>query len=116
MECNECIICFENIYMSNSLIMECCNQVVHKKCLESWTKLNIDKITDISYCFYCKQKNATTDYVIDIINNSNNISQHESNNIVIYNSNRYNNKNFIIYIYICITFSIILIIYIFTNL
>ena len=79
----ECIICFENIDNTNYKKFECCQQIVHISCLEKWITTNINIIKDISYCFYCKQKNDNIDYIINIINNPNN----NNNN----NNNEYNN-------------------------
>ena len=75
----ECIICFDSINtnINNYIKLECCNQIVHDKCLETWILTNLNKITDISSCFYCKQKNDNIDYIIEIINYSNEL---ESNN------------------------------------
>lgn len=105
----ECIICFENTSINNYTKLECCKQIVHPECLEKWIKFNINKITDISYCFYCKQKNNNIDYIIDIIDNSyNNISierLEETNNIT-----QYNNK----YILIIIVYIFMIIIIILT--
>lgn len=87
----ECIICFEIIDPNEHVIMECCKQNVHKSCLELWLKTNINKITDISFCFYCKQKNNNIDYIIEIINDSNSNIIETSSNITETSSNTYRN-------------------------
>ena len=106
----ECIICFENTNINNYTQLECCKQIVHNECLEKWIKININKITDISYCFYCKQKNNNINYIIDIIDNSytitnsNIIERLETNNIT-HSDDRY--KYAIITIVILLIISII---------
>ena len=88
----ECIICFENTNIYNYTQLDCCKQIVHNECLEKWIKININKITDISYCFYCKQKNSNINYIIDIIDSSNvnnNIIQRLETNNIIQEDNRY---------------------------
>jgi hypothetical protein len=104
----ECIICFENTSINNYTQLECCKQIVHNECLEKWIKNNINTITDISYCFYCKQKNNNIDYIINIIDNSNVnnniiIETLETNNITML---QYNNR----YKYIIIVIVVILMI------
>jgi len=93
----ECIICFEDLNIKDIIQMDCCKQTIHKHCIKYWTENNIDKISDINYCFYCKQKNNTTDYIINLIKNETNDSIIEINNnsIEINNIIEINNNNII---------------------
>lgn len=110
----ECIICFEKTNINNYTQLECCKQIVHNECLEKWIKININKITDISYCFYCKQKNNNISYIIDILDNSysninsNTIIERLETNNLIQQDNR--NKNRIIIIILVISIVVLTII------
>jgi hypothetical protein len=90
----ECIICFEEIHAKDIIIMECCKQIIHKNCIKEWTKNNINKISDINCCFYCKQHNGTTDYIIDLINNETCIIINTENNINNDNEFQVNDNDF----------------------
>ena len=85
----ECVICFEEIHIKDINIMECCKQITHKQCIEKWIKSNINKISDINQCFYCKQSNITTDYIIDLVKVET-YNNYELNND---NNNQLNNDN-----------------------
>lgn len=94
----ECIICFEEINVKDFITMECCKQIIHKNCIKNWTKINMNKISNINNCFYCKQNNSTTDFFIDLINNETynmnelNNDIENNNNIIETTNNVYNNN------------------------
>ena len=116
----ECIICFENTNINNYTQLECCKQIVHNECLEKWIKININKISDISYCFYCKQKNNNINYIIDILDNSytnintNNIIERLETNNIIQNNNRYKFILIVIVVILIITIVILTLISVIT--
>ena len=80
---NECIICFTDISTNNYIKLDCCKQIVHIDCLNTWTRTNINN-REITKCFHCKKNN---DYINTIIyyineenNNNNNNHEYESDN------------------------------------
>ena len=82
----ECLICYNEITNNDFVILECCNNYTHLSCLNNWISFNINNITDISSCFYCKQPNIIINDITNNYTNNYTLPQHTidlSHNIVI---------------------------------
>ena len=87
----ECIICFYEIAPNNHINLECCNQNIHFSCLNNWIHLNINNISNIEDCFFCKQTNTL---INDIVTNyKNELKIKEQQRILHNNSNSNSNSN-----------------------
>ena len=53
----ECSICYEDINIDDSIILECCNNKVHIICLQKWLENNMNINSEIDKCFMCKNNN-----------------------------------------------------------
>jgi hypothetical protein len=98
----ECIICLDEINTTELLLLECCNQPAHLKCIKNWLEKNNKKNINLSLCIYCKQYNDTLKKMVDInkINESNETNVNNTitntNNTIItifHNENISNNIN-----------------------
>ena len=83
---NECVICLEDISNESLIILECCKNNIHFECLKDWLITNINIISDIDKCFFCKNDNQL---ISDLIYNIKTID----NNIIQDNNNDNNNDN-----------------------
>ena len=63
-EKTECVICLGDTSGNDYLELDCCKQIVHIECLNTWIKTNIHNSEQVKKCFYCKQNN---DYINTII-------------------------------------------------
>jgi hypothetical protein len=94
----ECIICLDEINSSELLLLECCNQPAHLKCIKNWLEKNNILNINLSLCIYCKQYNHTFKQMVEInkINKSNETNEISQNNTIItifHNENVRNNIN-----------------------
>jgi hypothetical protein len=78
---NECIICFTDISTNNYIKLDCCKQIVHIDCLNTWTRTNINN-KEITKCFHCKKNNDYINTIIYYINEENNHEYESDNNSV----------------------------------
>ena len=76
---DECIICFTKISSNNYIKLDCCKQIVHIDCLNTWTRSNINN-REITKCFHCKKNNDYINTIIYYINEENNNHEYESDN------------------------------------
>ena len=60
----ECIICFTDTSSNDYIELDCCKQIIHIECLNTWIQTNIKNTDEIKKCFHCKQEN---DYINTII-------------------------------------------------
>ena len=60
----ECIICLIDTSANDYIELDCCKQIVHIDCLNTWIKTNIKKTEEVRKCFHCKGNN---DYINTII-------------------------------------------------
>jgi len=60
----ECIICFTDTSSNDYLELDCCKQIIHIECLNTWIQTNIKNTDENKKCFHCKQEN---DYINTII-------------------------------------------------
>ena len=61
---NDCIICFTDISVNSYVKLDCCKQLVHIECLNTWIKTNINNKHEIRKCIYCRGNNDYIDTII----------------------------------------------------